>query len=564
MACNGPDNLHGESINSTSDDSSRVFVVDQRGQLKWQRGLAAAPSGAHCALADLDDDGHLEVVVSAISLRDNTSEIFVLGGTHGEVVATTPISSRVSGVLILRRSGSRRPLIVCGCVDQERVLGLVLSNTGELEIEYDRALPGTQPNGACIGDILGDSDPEIFMYNGTVGLMAFDATLIPMAYVPVDLPQRSPFVKAWQLSKDRRILVTTGRSTEGIAFIPEPELHSVRRAATIAALVIAAAVAALVVIRRRRAIIDSPGVIRELRRQLLSRLQVLRHEKFGTLENLERLIWYLEAAQEANPDASDPLAPVRALAADTRATTLVRLRDVVALAAKVSVREVRVKALAESCDELEVHVGQLEAPLQPEAFATILKSLREVEESLHRESRRIRAEVEAQFRAELPAVLGGVLRAHADGLAAANVVVTVSGAVIDPREWLPGSGPTIACDPDDLAFVLDNLVGNAVRAMSSMTRRELAVSWQAVGPALSIQFSDTGCGIPPDDWDRILAGEGSTRSGGGLGFRRTQEILGLYRGKIWFESSQAGGGTIIIVQFVAVESHARQTIGAVK
>jgi signal transduction histidine kinase len=555
----GHGNLHGELINGTSDDSCRVFVLRGDGKVAWQRALADEPSSAHATVGDLDLDGAPEVVVVAQQTGDNTSEVFVFCGGTGEIIARRASASRVQSPRILSGRTGVRPTVFCSCVDLNSVLGLRLGGDGEFEVVHDRHLPSMNPVQVTLGDLVGTETPEVIISDGKNGSLVCDAELAPLSYVSGSTAS-SPgnLTKAWRLNEEDRVLVTNGRPQEAIALVAAPRSFSWSLTSAVAATLVAAAVG-LLAARRRRPPADDPAVIRELRRQVLSRLQIMRHEKFGTLENLERLIWYLGAAQEADPGADAGLVRVRALVADTRSSTLVRLRDIAALARRVGVRDVRAAALDESCDELHAALDRLDDPDAMEALASVLTSLQELHEALKRESRLVRAEVEAHFHADLPVVLAEVLRAQSEVLASARVGTTVAKVPVDPSTWQPApGGPTLVCDRDDLAFILDNLIGNAIRATAAMPRRELAVDWQRGESQILIRVADSGCGIPPDDWDRVLAGEGSTRAGGGLGFKQTQEILKIYRAGIWIEASQPGGGTVVVVSMRSTELPSRK------
>jgi signal transduction histidine kinase len=548
LAGAGHGNLHGELVNGTSDDSCRVFVLTGNGELVWQRALAKEPSSAHTAVGDLDLDGASEVVTIAQHSNDNISELFVFRGRTGEIIARRTIGSRAQNPQVLSGQSGTRPAVYFNCIDLSSVIGLRLGEDNELQVVQEGHFPSISPTGAILGDLVGDAAPEVIVGDGIRGSLVCDATLSPLCYVPnSDVPRFDGTAKVWRLNEEKRLLITNGRPREAVALVLEPRKFPWPQVSAVAATLVAVA-AGLLGARRRRTPTDDPAVVRELRRQLLGRLQILRHEKFGTLENLERLIWYLSAAQEADPATDAGLVRIRALVADTRTSTLVRLRDIAALARRMGVRDVRVVALDENCDELRAVLDMLDESAATGAAALALTSLQELNEALKRESRLIRAELEAHFQADLPVVLAEVLRAQAEELLSAGITVTIAGMPVEPQTWMPTpDAVTLICDRDDLAFILDNLIGNAIRAMAAMPRRDLAVTWQSAESQIQVRVSDTGCGIPPDDWERVLAGEGSTREGGGLGFKQTRELLKFYRGDLWIESSKAGGGTVVVM-----------------
>jgi signal transduction histidine kinase len=86
-----------------------------------------------------------------------------------------------------------------------------------------------------------------------------------------------------------------------------------------------------------------------------------------------------------------------------------------------------------------------------------------------------------------------------------------------------------------------NLMLNAVQAMPSGGELILAVS--ATSTEAAIDVTDTGCGIPPEDLDKIFRAYYSKRRGGtGLGLAMTRRIIEEHGGRITV-TSQVGKGT---------------------
>lgn len=549
----GVGNLHGDLVNGTSDDSSRVFVLRDDGRLLWQRAFVPEPSAVHVAAADLDGDHDLEIAVTAQRNDLNTSDIAVVDGKSGAVLAQRTVEGRGRAAVIVEPRPGKRPVLYVNSLEQNAVHELRWIDGG-LDVVREHRFPGFHPVMIVPYDLLGDARPELIVFGSQSDAVVCDATLRPLAFIPhtaarpVDL-----FAGSWRLNDTARLLITNARPREALAIVPAP---SRTRIPAVAGTVLVLAGAAVLAWRRRagsRSTVDDPGVVRELRRQLLGRLQILRHEKFGTLENLERLIWYLGAAQDSDPDDEAGQARIRALVADTRNSTMARLRNIGALSRRVGLPPSRTAALASECDELSEILARIEASSDLRNASSLLPSLAELGAALQRESRLIRAEVESFFRADVLAILAEILRAQADQLAAAAVDVVAGGAPIDPTTWQsPTSGLLVIADRDDVAFILDNLVGNAIRAMSAMPYRQLTITWERTETRAFIRIADTGCGIPPDDWDRVLAGESRHTDSTGLGFRKTQEFLKLYHGQIWIEASQPGGGTTFVVALQAI------------
>ncbi|WP_456448071.1 ATP-binding protein [Thiolapillus sp.] len=96
--------------------------------------------------------------------------------------------------------------------------------------------------------------------------------------------------------------------------------------------------------------------------------------------------------------------------------------------------------------------------------------------------------------------------------------------------------------------VLDNLIENALQ--HTPENGQVRVSLTSDGQNISVEISDTGCGIPrealPHIFDRFYRLDKSRRTGAqhaGLGLAIAKRILELHNGKIWAESRLNEGTT---------------------
>ena len=109
---------------------------------------------------------------------------------------------------------------------------------------------------------------------------------------------------------------------------------------------------------------------------------------------------------------------------------------------------------------------------------------------------------------------------------------------------------TIICDPDRLAQVITNLVGNAIK-FTAAGEVELKVDLEEVSrETAKLHFSvrDTGVGIPADKQQTIFdafsqADASTTRKfgGTGLGLTISTKLVALLGGKLWVESEVGKG-----------------------
>ena len=140
--------------------------------------------------------------------------------------------------------------------------------------------------------------------------------------------------------------------------------------------------------------------------------------------------------------------------------------------------------------------------------------------------------------------------------------VEIARNVVDAaRQYIPvsiklalttptGAVPPVAADADKIRQVLTNLVENAVKYSPDGGR--VTVEVVTVGPRLRFTVSDDGLGVPPAEHRRIFEkfyrldpdltrGVGGT----GLGLYISRELLERMGGRIWVESSGAGGSTFV-------------------
>jgi two-component system NtrC family sensor kinase len=106
--------------------------------------------------------------------------------------------------------------------------------------------------------------------------------------------------------------------------------------------------------------------------------------------------------------------------------------------------------------------------------------------------------------------------------------------------------PNIWCYPDELNQVWTNLVHNAIQAMQGTGT--LTITLMQVGDRIRVQFTDTGCGIPPDIQAKIFDPFFTTKpvgEGSGMGLSIVHRIIERHQGTITLES-QPGQTTFTV------------------
>jgi signal transduction histidine kinase/ActR/RegA family two-component response regulator len=115
--------------------------------------------------------------------------------------------------------------------------------------------------------------------------------------------------------------------------------------------------------------------------------------------------------------------------------------------------------------------------------------------------------------------------------------------------------PMITMDEHRITQVISNLLTNAIKytPAGGSIHVKLQPAPEHVD-LVQVSVSDTGCGIPRAERDRIFdrlyqvrAGDAATEKGIGLGLFLCRELVELHGGRIWVESHVGGGSTFAFV-----------------
>jgi signal transduction histidine kinase len=127
-------------------------------------------------------------------------------------------------------------------------------------------------------------------------------------------------------------------------------------------------------------------------------------------------------------------------------------------------------------------------------------------------------------------------------------LVSIESAVTEQRATVMiGDLPTVSGRPAQLELLLQNLVENAVKYRGSRPPK-VRIDSRRDGAGWKISCRDNGCGMPSDVQEKVFepfvrAGDGSL-PGSGLGLATCRRIVEGHGGRIWVESSGAGGTTV--------------------
>ena len=115
--------------------------------------------------------------------------------------------------------------------------------------------------------------------------------------------------------------------------------------------------------------------------------------------------------------------------------------------------------------------------------------------------------------------------------------------------------PQIVVDGSQIQEVFLNIILNAIDAMPAGGELQVTSNITDSDQFVRIQFADTGCGIPPENLDKVFDPFFTTKDAGkgtGLGLAVAYGIIEKHRGKVWMESEVGQGATCIIELPVSV------------
>jgi PAS domain S-box-containing protein len=136
-----------------------------------------------------------------------------------------------------------------------------------------------------------------------------------------------------------------------------------------------------------------------------------------------------------------------------------------------------------------------------------------------------------------------------------NEVVALGMSVFEGRlegiqvhvDLAPGL-PPVAVDPEQFKRVVVNLVDNAAEAMQESPLKVLNVTTRAgIAEAVEIEFADSGCGITPDEKEKLFLPYFSTKGRGtGLGLAIVSHILAEHGASVRVEDNKPCGARFTI------------------
>jgi signal transduction histidine kinase len=115
------------------------------------------------------------------------------------------------------------------------------------------------------------------------------------------------------------------------------------------------------------------------------------------------------------------------------------------------------------------------------------------------------------------------------------------------RSELADDLPRVTGDRVQLQQVILNLVRNASDAMGSVedrTRQLLIRTQRDGGDRVGLSVQDAGCGVNPQDFEKLFEAFYTTKSGGmGIGLSVSRSIIEKHQGRLWAEPNDGPGTT---------------------
>jgi len=525
-ACN-----NGMQIAGSTDRASYVFCLSTSGKLLWRREYPEIHSATFVTIADLDQDGEDDVVVSRRRGQqgDNapTSCLERLDPWTGERVGVTEFD------LSLQQSGS-----VAGLAADARLIfagadGRIHAFTRELAHTWSRgsdfgnivAIASVDLDGDGAPDLAGTTASAILAFDPRGSLFANTALEGPIDdLAPVRIHGRSLLA----VHTDDRVELYALRTTFGSSKLAAAGAGGL--------LVLAASVGGLAANRRRRGASSSSSALDPL---------VDAVQSFGHTGRAERTLNTLRLSLqdwERRPPAIGSLSTEIADSRDSFTAAVVpQLQLLVAAARRCGFDE-------QICDDLGRQAKQAAS-----AHARL------GEETTHRSPASIAAAAIAEILAGVRTIRRDVKRRccvapHEIVTRALTVLAEdLAGVDVHVASALPDEGAPLAYVSEPvLASVIENLVDNAIRAMANTAQRRLEVAISIEGDIVRIDVQDNGCGIDPVDCERIFDRSYTTKDHGGCGLYHCRNQLSRFDARIRVVADRERAGTTFRIEMHAV------------
>jgi signal transduction histidine kinase len=344
---------------------------------------------------------------------------------------------------------------------------------------------------------------EIAVRVSNRGLYLLDAELNQLAWWPGDKLDYDPYAEFWRAGPDHLYLMGHTNKKGILQLVAAPWAERLKPAPLITAGAYLLILGGWRVLRRRRTTPRAPKGskehLRQVRLQLLQELEQGGHGALAHLKALRRLNWILEARLSGLGGSEELDARMRSLVTEVHGSVLPVMRGLTDHALFLQVESPDMASIRDQIDVVDHLVLSIkQAGFSQEAIQAAFSDLRSRTNALEAGFKLLRRNVEEEFRTDLALVFQRVLEAHAQTAEGKRARIGVQG-----QSWpCDLSRLTTSCriDSEELAFVLDNLVENALRAMAESQSPELDIRWRSEAGLVTVTITDCGWGIDPEDW----------------------------------------------------------------
>ncbi len=542
-----PDNLDGRKVNGYSDNESRLFVLNHQGELLWTHRLGGWFGGGFMTIADLDGDGFEEIITSTHTTPETWGEV-VVWSHDGRSLARRTSDSESRNVVLIPGTENHSPRLAVASMDETvRILEFTPPELRLVAKIQTKGLPFIN----CVEDILPPAGLELVFSipDGTTWIL--DREFQPLARNQGEPSGYHSSMTPWRPKPDIDLLMNNSGPGYPIVFAKAPPPPINKALITALAAVVLFLVGTFLYWKKgRSARLADPVVMREVRLNLLEDLELSSHGAVAPLKCMRRLSWHLNAMISGLGDNPSIEVRLRETWTECRENALPHLAGILDRARLAGLAGANVDYAARALNKVGLQLDELERQdFQISCFGTVATELDTETAKADDALKDLRREVAAFFHTDLAETVTRILRANSQALEEYGVSVQTGYlaqmAAGGEEDSIRNTQSPVTCliDPKEMDFVLDNLVGNAARAMKDATSRNLAVTWTVADGMVMVDVRDTGCGIPDEYRDRIMDTHFSTRDGGGEGLPRSRKILRKYGGGLMILESTAGRGS---------------------
>ncbi len=537
-----PDNLGGELVNGTSDNETRLFVLDQQGRLRWSQRLGGSYGNGEFDLADMTRDGRLEIITSTRTTPDIWGELVVWDHRGKSVVSHTD-STQFDAVRVVQREDRDYPSLLvtssdCRLQEFDFTPGGLDWRRGALLESYGHI--------GYVGDLLPARGHEIVVSTHAGPTYIFDRRLRPMAVTKTAKRAWNTETVVWRPNPNVTYLIWPNFPASVLLLSNAPFAWSRLLPYAYASGVLLLLGLVWLIVRRPRPI--DAHLLRETRLNLLDNLELSSHGAIAPLKCVRRLAWHLRALQSELGDNAKVEVRMREAWTECHESALPHLKGILDRAQLAGLSADNISVVATATAGMEKQLDLLaQNNFRDANRATIAEELESHGNQADAALLKLRDEVAIHFRANIAFVMNRVRAANDLALNEAHISVQMGFAAeaAGGGADLQGAAPESIglCDPRELEFVLDNLVGNAIGAMGASPVRTLQVSWRTSDGMLLIDVKDSGRGLREEDWNRALNSRYSTKTSGGEGLPTSRKYLRKYGGNLTIVQSAPGKGS---------------------